>query len=320
MVETARLNLPLIAPEQALKHITHNEAVQALDTLVHLVVEELGRNDPPAAPIAGQSYDIGVAPTGDWTGRAGQLAAWTDGGWRFLLPDEGWLAWDKNTGTAYVHAGSGWVALADGLGPLQNMGLLGVNTVADTTNRLAVRSNAVLLTALENAAGGNGDARLSLNRESGADTASMVFQTGYSARAEIGLAGADDFSVKVSPDGTVFHTGMTIDKDSGFITLNQMFGAEPSFPVVSSGVLAVSTSYIVPTPETGVADTIDTITGGFDGALLVVTGTAGITLTFANGTGNLKLGTARVLDGFEDSLMLVKRGADWIEISYADNA
>ncbi len=51
-----------------------------------------------------------------------------------------------------------------------------------------------------------------------------------------------------------------------------------------------------------------------------MTGTAGNVLTFRDGTGNLKLGNDRVLDAFEDALMLVRRGSDWIELSFSDNS
>jgi len=316
MADTARLALPLIAGEQALKHVTHNEALVTLDALVQPVVEELGVVAPPGVPVEGETYGIGPSATGDWAGKDGQLAVWTNAGWRYASPAEGWLVWDKSTEALYVHDGADWVAM---LAELQNLSLLGVNTTANATNKLAVRSNAALFTALEAGSGGTGDMRLTLNRETGSDTASFVFQSGFSGRAEIGLAGTDDFAFKVSPDGSVFHTGMTIDKDNGFITFNQMFGSDPSFPTVSGGVLSVDTSYVVPAPETGVTDTIDTISGGFDGAMLVITGSAGITLTFSDGAGNLKLGGSRVLDNFEDSLLLVKRGSDWIELSYSDN-
>lgn len=319
MVDTARLNLPLIAADQALKHVTHNEAITALDALVQLVIEELGLSTPPGSPASGESYEVGTSATSDWAGEDGRLATWTDSGWRFSTPGEGWLLWDKDTGSAYIYLSSAWTALSSALGPLQNLSLLGVNTSADATNKLAIRSNGALFTALESGSGGTGDVRLTLNRETGSDTASFVFQSGYSGRAEIGLAGNDDFSFKVSPDGSAFHTGMTIDKDNGFVTLNKLFGSAPSFPTIASGVLSVETSYVVPAPETGVVDTIDTISGGFDGAILILTGSAGNTLTLSDGAGNLKLGGARVLNNFEDSLMLVQRGTDWIELSYANN-
>lgn len=319
MADTPKLDLPLIAAEQALKHVTHNEALAALDAIVQLSVEELDVNSPPGGPTAGQTFGVGSAATGDWLGQDGKLATWTASGWRFVEPAEGWVLWDKNSAGVYVFVGSVWVGLASTITSLQNLPLLGVNTSADATNKLAVRANAVLLTALEAASSGTGDMRVALNCETGTDTASFLFQSGFSGRAEIGLVADDNFSFKVSPDGSVFHAGITIDKDNGFVTLNQMFGSAPSFPTVAAGVLTATTSYCVPAPESGVVDTIDTILGGFDGALLILSGTAGIDLTFSDGVGNLKLGGARVLDNFEDSLLLVKRGADWIEVSYADN-
>ena len=38
---SANLSLPLLMPAQAQKHVTHNEALQVLDALVQLVVQEL---------------------------------------------------------------------------------------------------------------------------------------------------------------------------------------------------------------------------------------------------------------------------------------
>ncbi|WP_338607361.1 hypothetical protein V6617_12895 [Pelagibacterium nitratireducens] len=92
-----------------------------------------------------------------------------------------------------------------------------------------------------------------------------------------------------------------------------------SFPTIAGGVLAAESGYVVPAPQSGTTDDIDTIEGGFDGAVLIVTGTAGNALTFRDGTGNLKLGGNRVLNAFEDALMLVRRGSDWIELSFSDN-
>ena len=48
---------------------------------------------------------------------------------------------------------------------------------------------------------GAGDHRLLIDKASPANTASQVFQSGASGRAEIGLAGDDDLHLKVSPDG-----------------------------------------------------------------------------------------------------------------------
>lgn len=50
------LALPLLAASQAQKHVTHNEALLALDALVHLSVASRGLVEPPAAPTEGERY------------------------------------------------------------------------------------------------------------------------------------------------------------------------------------------------------------------------------------------------------------------------
>ncbi len=47
---TANLALPYLAAAQAQKHVTHNEALRALDAQVHLRLESLTALTPPAAP------------------------------------------------------------------------------------------------------------------------------------------------------------------------------------------------------------------------------------------------------------------------------
>ncbi|MCD7059502.1 DUF2793 domain-containing protein [Pelagibacterium xiamenense] len=313
MTTTARLGLPLLAPEQAQKHITHNEALVLLDALVQLRLDGVDTVSPPGAPAEGETHAIGLAATNAWDGHDGEIACWTEGGWRFAVPVEGWLAWDAGAGSLLVFRGGGWVPFS------QSLSRVGIGADADATNRLLVRSEAALFTAIDAGSGGNGDVRLTLNKETAGDSATLLFQSGWSGRAEIGLSGNDDFAFKVSADGSSFTTAFTLDADAGFVSFGRMTGAVPSYPTVAAGELTVETSYAVPAPESGTSDDVDTISGGFDGAVLIVTGTAGNTLTFRDGTGNLKLGADRVLDNFEDSLMLVRRGSDWIELSYADN-
>lgn len=123
----------------------------------------------------------------------------------------------------------------------------------------------------------------------------------------------------MSDDGSSFATAMTLGAGTGFVSFSSFAGCVPSFPTIAGGVLTAPTGYVVPAPESGTSDEIDTIAGGFDGAMLIVTGTAERTLTFRDGTGNLKLVANRVLNNFEDSLLLVRRGGDWIELSFSNN-
>ncbi|RDE10462.1 DUF2793 domain-containing protein [Pelagibacterium lacus] len=310
MSKTARHGLPLIASEQAQKHVTHNEAMALVDMLIHARLVETGRDMPPASPEPGDSYGIGDAPGGAWEGHAGEIAGWTEGGWRFSVPTEGLIVWDGSGQRMLVFRQGAWTGLFDAIGGL------GIGAAADAINRLLVRSEAALFTA-DSAQSGN--VRLTVNKESTADSATLMFQSGYSARAEMGLAGNDDFAFKVSADGSGFRTAMTVAAASGAVTFAALAGNAVSFPAVADGVLTVATGHVVPVPQSGSADDIETIAGGADGTLLVVSGTNGVTLTFRHGSGNLRLGTDRVLAAAGDTLMLVRRGAEWLALSHSQN-
>ena len=61
------------------------------------------------APEIGQCWIIGDTPTGAWTGQAGRLACWTEGGWRFLIDVEGLAVWIKDQRLRAVREADGWV-------------------------------------------------------------------------------------------------------------------------------------------------------------------------------------------------------------------
>lgn len=92
---------------------------------------------------------------------------------------------------------------------------LGINTTADSVNRLSARSEAVLFSAIDAASGGIGDIQFKINKETATDTASLLFQTGFSGRAEMGLAGNDDWRIKVSADGAAWQDAIEVDAASG---------------------------------------------------------------------------------------------------------
>ncbi len=193
MTETSpKLGLPYIQPAQAQKHVTHNEAVRALDTLVQLRIAEFGSETAPETPAQGETHALGPAPGGAWTGQSGKLATWDGMAWQFLRPQEGWLAWDTAAARLRIHVGGDWIhpALAD-----EEFARLGIATAADDTNRLAVAADAVLLTHA------GGDHRLKVNKATETDTASLLFQSGWTGHAEMGLNGDTGFSLKVSADG-----------------------------------------------------------------------------------------------------------------------
>lgn len=108
MTDTARLALPLLMAGQAQKEMTVNETLARLDIAVQASAVEVGRDVPPTSPHEGETWIVGSTPAGAWHGRAGALAGWTAGGWRFLTPSDGWRVWSIADGCAVVHRGGTW--------------------------------------------------------------------------------------------------------------------------------------------------------------------------------------------------------------------
>jgi Protein of unknown function (DUF2793) len=204
MANSTHLNMPFIEAAQAQKHVTHNAALNALDAVVMLAVIDRDLAAPPGSPAEGDRYLVAASATGDWAGRDGKIAAWQDGAWAFYAPQTGWIAWIADEAIVLIFNGASWTGCAT-----QNAALIGVNTSADATNRLAVASSAVLLT--HDGAG----VQLKLNRNSGGDNASVLIQSGYSGRAEIGCLASDDLVLKTSPDGASFSIGLTLVSAAG---------------------------------------------------------------------------------------------------------
>ncbi|CAO4162806.1 DUF2793 domain-containing protein [Methylorubrum populi] len=235
---TPSLALPLIAAGQAQKHVTHNEALALLDALVQLAVLDKDRTAPPTSPAEGDRYLIvSNTPSGAWTGWAGRIVRFQDGAWVSLPARVGWLAFVADEADLYLFTGSAWVPFRSTLTLLQNLSRLGIGTAADADNPFAAKLNKALWTALTTGEGGSGDLRYTLNKQAAGNVLSLLLQTGFSARAEIGLTGDDDFHMKVSPDGGAWFEALRIDRATGRIA----FPSRPTVadvPVLTAQVVA----------------------------------------------------------------------------------
>ncbi|PHS27727.1 MAG: ribonuclease III [Robiginitomaculum sp.] len=131
MNETPNLVLPYILEAQAQKHVTHNEAIRALDALVQLVITSQTLAAPPAAPLEGERYIIAAGATGLWTGKDTRIAAWQDGAWAYYLPKAGWQAWVIDQVQMLYFDGTVWQLPPRGLSFVANASLNGAQTRFD---------------------------------------------------------------------------------------------------------------------------------------------------------------------------------------------
>jgi hypothetical protein len=219
MDTSARLGLPYLAAGQLQKHVTLNEALTRLDALVQTRVVSRTVTAQPVGPADGDLYILPGSATGAaWSGlAAGGLVRFEAGGWAVVGAAEGTLAWVTDEGTVVVRTATGWSSLGEILRAVQGVTRLGLNTTADATNPFAARINKALWTAIGVGDGGDGDLRMTFNKETAADVGSLLFQSGWSGRAELGLIGDDDLTLKVSADGSVWRAAMTVDRATGAV-------------------------------------------------------------------------------------------------------
>ncbi|MEO9336026.1 DUF2793 domain-containing protein [Mesorhizobium sp. SB112] len=212
MENTANLSLPYIMPSQAQKHVTHNEALQLLDALVHLSVVSKDFTSPPLEASEGSRYIPAEGASGAWSGWHGAIAYYADGGWMRLAPVKGWQCWVEDKTQLIVWDGTAWQTASGG--DQVEFGMLGVQTSADPVNRFAVKSQSALFSHDETA---NGNVHVKLNKASTSSESAVLFQNDWSARAAVGCFPDDHFQIKVSPDGANWKSALDIQPSSADI-------------------------------------------------------------------------------------------------------
>ena len=251
MENTTNLKLPLLIPNQSGKEITHNEALVVIDNILQNGVIDKDLATPPENPNSNDIYIVGKNAIGDWADKDKQIAFY-DNGWRFVKPREGFIFWVNDEDKLYTYNGSKWIeAVAssssgntggtsdaqelndlsdveitsagkydilqhDGTDfvntkSLQQLTMLGINATADSDNKLSVKSDYVLFDKSTD------NSRVKVNKAASTDTASHLFQTNYGGRAEFGLIGNDDFTLKVSNDGETWNNAFVVDGTTGNI-------------------------------------------------------------------------------------------------------
>ncbi|WAC60863.1 DUF2793 domain-containing protein [Brevundimonas sp. SL130] len=220
---TARLSLPYLAAGQMQKHVTLNAALTRLDALLQTAVVSATTAVQPSAPLDGDLYILPDGANGAaWTGLpAGALMRFEAGGWSRVATPVGLIALVLDAAVLVVLDDAGWTPLGRRLGEVQGLSRLGIGTTADAANLLAVKTNTALFTARAEDEGGDGDLRLTLNKTAAGDVLSLLFQSGYGGRAELGLVGDDDLGLKVSPDGSTWRRAFGVDRATGRVAFDR---------------------------------------------------------------------------------------------------
>lgn len=225
MTQTTNLGLPFLEAGQAQKHVTHNEALRILDAAIHLSAAAIS-SSPPGSPAEGERHIVAPAATGGFSTHDNAVATFQDGAWQFLAPRTGWRAWVEAEEILFVFDGEVWRDLRDLSVSLDDVTRIGINTASEGDNRLAVRSNAAVLSAIADADGGSGDARLQISKEAEGNTASVFFSNDFEGRAEFGLVGGDEFKLKVSADGEDWVESLIVDPESGSVSFARALAIE----------------------------------------------------------------------------------------------
>lgn len=209
MDKSENLELPYIMPNQAQKHVTHNEAIRYLDALVQLSIVSRDLTSPPNTPAKGNRYIVATNATGDWSAKENHIAAFQDGAWAFYNPQEGWLAWSTSENLILVYQNNSWQVAQVSSSQMEQVDLLGINASATQETRFGVSSNNSFLTH----EGTNH--RLSINKATEENTGSLIFKTNWTGHAEMGLVGNNDFSIKVTSDGVSWNDGLVVASETG---------------------------------------------------------------------------------------------------------
>lgn len=211
------MGIPTLEANQSQKHVTVNAGLAKLDAIVQLSVLSRTIDTPPGSPADGSAYIVAAGSTGAWVGQDGAVAVYDGGGWTFIIPTAGWIAFvqDEDLACRFL---SSWAPL-----PLtQTAAMLGINGTPDPYNKFLVQSEGVIFNNV------GSHQRTTLNKNAQGDDAALNLQTNWSTRALVGLLGSDDFAVKVSRAGSTYFDGLVIDRDTGAVSFPSGYGGTGS--------------------------------------------------------------------------------------------
>jgi uncharacterized protein DUF2793 len=230
MDTTPNLSLAYIAAAQAQKHVTHNEALRALDAIVQLMVLDKDLAAPPVSPADGARYIVAPSPTGAWSGQAGKIAAWQDGVWAFYTPREGWLAWVGDEDALYIWSGAAWTAFAAG-----SLGEIAEDPTPQLGGDLDTNGHGIAFTDATGLTDDAGNEQLVFHKSASAVNHLGVTNAATGAGPQLSAEGPDpNIDLRLTPKGT-----------GAVRTTGQMLVSSASYPPSRTERMTAGTSTAV---------------------------------------------------------------------------
>ncbi|WP_427964185.1 DUF2793 domain-containing protein [Altererythrobacter sp.] len=94
---------------QAQKEFFVNEGLAIMDALLHPVVEGV-QTTPPNTPADGEMWIVATPGQAEWTGQDDNLAFFHGSEWRFIVPYDGFRAYNRSLGRIDLFIGQ-WSSL-----------------------------------------------------------------------------------------------------------------------------------------------------------------------------------------------------------------
>ncbi len=135
-----------------------------------------------------------------------------------------------------------------------------------------------------------------------------------------------DFSTVITGDFTVEDAANSnivfVNEDNRRTTFSSFLNIEDSGELtISGGEITITGSYhSVDTQGDASTDDLDTINGGINDDILILTAADGARTVVCKDGANLKLAGDMSLDALSDKLWLIKRGGNWHELTRSNNA
>lgn len=235
---TPHLGLGLIVDGQAQKHLTVNEALLRLDQEISATIKSRTIAQEPPLPAAHDQYILPSNRQGAvWANYPiGSLVSYFDGYWTVMPVRDGQIIYCLDEALFLVRLSGAWQRLDHHFSELQKLSRLGVQTDASATHPVSFRTPSTLMSSIDPLDGGSGDTRLTLNKSGTTNIASLIFQQGFSGRAEIGLLGDQSFGIKTSNDGTAWTSALSISPEA---KIGLGTSAPPDRLTIANGALGI---------------------------------------------------------------------------------